>query len=229
MPDQFANRREKSPTSRRAAVAGATGLVGRELIAQLLASPRYAEIHAIGRGVPLIVSDKLHVITSNLQSIPRLPAIDDAFCCLGTTIRKAGSQAAFRTVDFDMVVRFAEAAKQAGAKRFLVVSALGANAKSAVFYNRVKGEMEQALMGLDIESLHIVRPSFLVGERADARAGERLGIAVFSALAPLMIGPARKVRPVAAQAVARAMAVAAGNDKKGVTIVESDEIVKLTA
>ncbi len=217
----------KQKTARCAAIAGATGLVGRELLAQLISSPNYTAIHAVGRRAPKVESAKLHVIASNLQSIPPLPAIDDAFCCLGTTIKKAGSQAAFRAVDFDMVLHFAQAAKQSGAMRFLVVSALGANTKSAVFYNRVKGEMEQALKELDFESLCIFRPSLLTGERAETRAGERIGIALFSALAPLMIGPAGKIRPVAAKAVAHAMVLAAGGNTTGTTVVESNEIVSL--
>ena len=165
----------------------------------------------------------------NFESLGKLPKADDAFCCLGTTIRQAGSQAAFRKVDFDYVINFAIAAKAAGVKRFLVVSALGANAKSCVFYNRVKGEMENALKAMNFESLHIFRPSFLLGERAEARVGERLGIKVFSALAPLMIGPARKVRPVEAKAVARAMVLAANSDALGMTVVESDEILALNS
>lgn len=211
-------------TKRIAIIAGATGLVGRHLIELLLASPRYASVHAIGRRAPAVVHEKLHVIASDLQTIPPLPAIDDAFCCLGTTIRKAGSQSAFRAVDFDMVLNFAKAAKQAGAKRFLVVSSLGANARSAVFYNRIKGETEDALKEIGFESLIIFRPSFLVGERAEARMGERVGITVFSALAPLMIGPARKVRPVAAAAVASKMMEAAATNLPGVALVESDAI-----
>lgn len=216
------------PAKRIAAIAGSTGLVGRQLIEQLLDSTRYTDVHAIGRRAPPAVHKKLHVIASDLRTIATLPTIDDAFCCLGTTIKKAGSQAAFRAVDFDMVLNFAKAAKQAGATRFLVVSAMGANAKSSVFYNRVKGEMEQALREMDFKSLTIFRPSFLVGERDEARMGERLGIAVFSALAPLMIGPARKVRPVEAEVVSRAMFAAAANDVAGVTAVESDEIAGLT-
>ena len=211
-----------------AIIAGATGLVGRELTELVLTSPRYTDVHTIGRRAPSIVHKKLHSIASDLQTIPPLPAVDDAFCCLGTTIRKAGSQGAFRAVDFDMVLNFAKAAKQAGARRFLVVSALGANARSSVFYNRVKGEMEQALRELDFKSLAIFRPSLLVGERVEARISERVGIAVFSALAPLMIGPARKVRPVEAKVVARSMFTAAANDMPRVTVVESDEIAGLT-
>ncbi|MBL8523096.1 MAG: oxidoreductase [Betaproteobacteria bacterium] len=213
-------------TKRIAIIAGSTGLVGRHLIEQLLASPRYSQVHAIGRRAPSIVHEKLHVIASDLQSIPTLPSVDDAFCCLGTTIRKAGSQAAFRAVDFDMVINFAKAARQAGAKRFLVVSSLGANTKSAVFYSRVKGEAEQALQEIRFESLTFLRPSFLIGERAEARAGERLGIKAFSAVAPLMIGPMRKLRPIRAQDVAAAMVSGADREAPGEKVMESDQIAR---
>ena len=214
--------------SRTALVAGAAGLTGKHLLEFLLADARYASVHALVRKSALQTHPKLSEHVIDFESLGKLPKTDDAFCCLGTTIKKAGSQAAFQKVDFDYVLNFATAAKAAGAKRFLVVSALGANAKSAVFYNRIKGEMENALKAMNFESLHIFRPSFLVGKRADARVGERLGIKVFSALAPLMIGPARKVRPVEAKAVARAMVAAACGGVSGVTVTESDKIVGLT-
>ena len=214
-------------TSRAALIAGATGLTGKHLLEFLLADARYASVHALVRKSALQTHPKLSEHVIDFESLPKLSKTDDAFCCLGTTIRKAGSQAAFQKVDFDYILNFATAAKAAGAKRFLVVSALGANAKSAVFYNRIKGEMENALKAMNFESLHIFRPSFLLGERAEARVGERLGIKVFSALAPLMIGPARKVRPVEAKAVAWAMVLAASGGAVGVTVVESDEIIGL--
>ena len=214
----------KSPT---ALIAGATGLTGKHLLEFLLADGRYASVHALVRKAALQPHPKLSEHVIDFESLSKLPKADDAFCCLGTTIRQAGSQAAFRKVDFDYIVNFATAAKTAGVKRFLVVSALGANAKSGVFYNRVKGEMENALKAMNFESLHIFRPSFLLGERAEARAGERLGIAVFSALAPL-IGPARRVRPVEAKAVARGMVLAANGGVLGIKVTESDEIVGLT-
>ncbi len=209
-----------------AAIAGATGLVGRHLTELLLESSRHAGVLAVGRRAPTVTHQKLTVIPSDLQAIPSLTAIDDAFCCLGTTIKNAGSQAAFRAVDFDMVLNFAKAAKLGGAKRFLVVSSLGANAKSPVFYNRVKGEMEQALMRMEFKSLTILRPSFLLGDRAETRAGEKIGIAMFSALAPLMIGPARKVRPVRAKDVAKAMLTIAGSEALGTMVLESDQIIR---
>ena len=215
--------------SRTALVAGATGLTGKHLLEFLLADERYASVCALVRKATLQAHPKLSEHVIDFESLGKLPKADDAFCCLGTTIKKAGSQAAFRKVDFDYVINFAAAAKAAGAKRFLVVSALGANAKSSVFYNRVKGEMENALKAMNFESLHIFRPSFLLGERAEARVGERLGIAVFSALAPLMIGPARKIRPVEAKVVARAMVLAANGGVLGVEVIESDEIIGLNS
>ena len=211
-------------SARIALLAGPTGLTGNHLLELLLADKRYAGVHALVRKAALPGHSKLHERVVDFESLEKLPKADDAFCCLGTTIRKAGSQAAFRKVDFDFVLNFATAAKAAGAKRFLVVSALGANSRSAVFYNRVKGETENALKAMNFESLHIFRPSFLAGERAEARAGERLGIAVFSALAPLMIGPARRVRPIAAESVAQAMVSCANRETSGVTIIESDQI-----
>jgi len=215
--------------SRTALVAGATGLTGKHLLEFLLADERYASVCALVRKATLQAHPKLSEHVIDFESLGKLPKADDAFCCLGTTIKKAGSQAAFRKVDFDTVINFAAAAKAAGAKRFLVVSALGANAKSSVFYNRVKGEMENALKAMNFESLHIFRPSFLLGERAEARVGERLGIAVFSALAPLMIGPARKIRPVEAKVVARGMVLAANGGVLGVEVIESDEIIGLNS
>ena len=211
----------KSPT---ALVAGATGLTGKHLLEILLADQRYASVHALVRNASLPSHPRLTEHVVDFESLSKLPKADDAFCCLGTTIRKAGSQAAFRKVDFDYVLNFARAAKVAGVRRFLVVSALGANPKSAVFYNRVKGEIENALKAMEFDSLYIFRPSFLLGERAEARAGERLGIAVFSALAPLMIGPARRVRPVEAKALSRAMVLAASGNAIGTRVIESEEI-----
>ena len=214
--------------SRTALIVGATGLTGKHLLEFLLADGRYASVHALVRKAALQPHPKLSEHVINFESLGKLPKADDAFCCLGATIRQAGSQAAFRKIDFDYVVNFATAAKAAGVKRFLVVSALGANAKSSVLYNRVKGEMENALKAMNFESPHIFRPSLLLGERAEARAGERLGIKVFSALAPLMIGPARRVRPVEAKVVAQGVVLAANGGLLGVTVIESDQIAALT-
>ena len=212
---------------RNALIAGATGLTGHHLLNLLLADPRYARVHALVRTPSLPAAPKLKENVVDFGRLPALPNADDAYCCLGTTIGKAGSQAAFRLVDFDCVVNLARRAKRSGAQRFLVISTMGASAKSVVFYNRVKGEMEQALRSIGFAELHVFRPSLLVGTRAESRTGEKLGIAAFSIIAPLMLGPARKYRPIAAESLARAMVRAAWSGAKGSVLYRSDQIAAM--
>jgi uncharacterized protein YbjT (DUF2867 family) len=133
---------------------------------------------------------------------------EDVFCCIGTTIRQAGSQDAFRRVDFDIPVALARAAARDGARRFLVVSALGANARSRVFYSRVKGEMEAAVKASGVPKVYVFRPSLLAGPRRELRPGERAGLIVAGLLGPLL----GKYRPVHADALAAAMLAAAEED-----------------
>jgi uncharacterized protein YbjT (DUF2867 family) len=151
--------------------------------------------------------------------------VDEAFCCLGTTIKKAGSQEAFRAVDHDAVLAFAKAAKQAGTRSFLVVTALGADTRSRVFYNRVKGEVQEALKGVGFESLVILQPSLLLGERAESRPGERAAIVASRVLAPLLRPLAS--RPIEAHTVARAMLALAREAPQGVKVAPSGELQEL--
>jgi uncharacterized protein YbjT (DUF2867 family) len=204
----------KTPTVRRAAVvAGASGLVGRELVARLLREPGYRRVVALSRR-PLSLADaKLEVVDAAYDRLEAVlhgvTAADrplDVFCCLGTTIRAAGSEAAFRRVDHDYVLALGRWARAAHAHRMVVISALGADAGSRVFYNRVKGETERDLATLGLPSLVIVRPSLLAGERAEFRVGERLALLATRPLRALL--PAG-VRPIAAADVAQAMMNAA--------------------
>ena len=188
-----------------AQIAGATGLTGGHLLELLLADARYSRVHALVRKPALSAHARLQEHTFDFDHPVKPPCADDVFCCLGTTIKKAGSQAAFRKVDFDYVVALARMARDAGAKRFLVVSSLGADARSAIFYNRVKGEMESALRDIGFDALHIFQPSLLLGDRQEARLAERLGIAASAFIAPFMLGPVRKYRPIEAKTVAKAM------------------------
>jgi uncharacterized protein YbjT (DUF2867 family) len=149
------------------------------------------------------------------------PACDALICCLGTTIKKAGSQSAFRQVDFDFVVQSAQRARRAGASRLMVVSAMGADARSLIFYNRVKGEMEAAIAKLGFDSVLIVRPSLLAGERVEHRSGEKLGLLVMKFGNPLL---PKKYQSVPAHAVARAMVVSLQQPLQGVSILESDKL-----
>ena len=213
------------PAPRIALLAGASGLVGGHCLRLLLAEPAYGRVIALGRRALPVQHAKLEQKLVDFAHIADLvPRADDVYCCLGTTIKKAGSQAAFRRVDHDYVVALAQAAKQAGARRFLLVSALGANPRSRIFYSRVKGETEQDVGAVPFTAVHIFRPSLLLGARAESRPFERLAFPLFKALTPVLAGPLRPYRPIAADAVARAMIRAALNDATGVRVHAYDEM-----
>lgn len=209
-------------------VAGATGLIGRELLRLLIAQIPPPRLHALVRRVPGEADERVHWHTVDFAQLPALPAATDAYCCLGTTIGHAGSQAAFKAVDLDAVLAFARAAQAAGVQRFAVVSALGANARSPNFYSRVKGEMEAAIGALGFASVVIARPSLLAGDRASlgqpTRSGEKLALWLTGPIAGLI---PKRVRPIEAATVARGMMVALRQDRPGVRIVDSAELQDL--
>jgi uncharacterized protein YbjT (DUF2867 family) len=214
-----------------ALIAGATGLVGRQCLARLLDLPAYGRVIALVRR-PLPHTDvKLEQRVVDFGQLglegTDFPTADDVFCCLGTTMKIAGSEAAFRQVDFVYVVSLASQALGRGAKQFLLVSSLGANPRSSIFYSRVKGETEAAISALSFEGRQIFRPSILLGERAELRTGERAGIAVMRGVSFALLGPLRKYRPIAAATVARAMVRVALQAPRGVNIYESDAIERL--
>ena len=204
---------------RTAMVAGATGLIGRALLTLLLASKHYRSVHVLLRRTPpgIEACAKLKVHQVDFARLPAtFPAVDDVFIALGTTIKIAGSEAAFRQVDFDFVVNVARAAKAAGAKRLAVVSALGADPTSRIFYNRVKGEMEIAVMQIGYELVVIAQPSMLLGDRAALGQPPRSSeIWAARLLAPLGWIMPKGVRPIAARAVASALLAAILEAKPG--------------
>ncbi|RPI17020.1 MAG: oxidoreductase [Lysobacterales bacterium] len=208
-----------------AVLAGATGLVGGECLKQLVADHRYARVVVVTRrdAGPAARHAKVEQVVSEFDRLDavrdRLRDGDHAYCALGTTIRKAGSQARFRAVDHDYVLRFAEAARAGGATHLSVVSALGASRASPFPYSRVKGETEEDLRRMGWPSLAILRPSVIAGARAESRPLERLGEHV------LRWAPA-KWRPVAATDIAAAMIALAHESEGGVTVVESREIAR---
>ncbi|MFD2248319.1 oxidoreductase [Pontibacter ruber] len=216
--------------TRNALIAGASGLVGSHCLQLLLQSNRYSQVISIGRReVPLIHPklDQKIVDFDNLKKYASELAADDVYCCLGTTIKKAGSEEAFYKVDHTYVTTLAQVTAARQASQFLVVSAMGADAKSMIFYNRVKGEMEADVQKQGFEAVHIFRPSLLLGEREEHRTGEELASKIMRPLSGLMIGPLRKYRPIQAETVAKAMLYAASQDQKGVHIYPSDEIEAL--
>nr|WP_298140592.1 oxidoreductase [uncultured Pseudomonas sp.] len=202
-------------------LAGATGLTGEHLLDRLLNEPTVERVLAPSRR-PLAEHPRLENPVGALQDLlPRLSGpINTAFCCLGSTLKQAGSQEAFRAVDHDLVLAFGQRARELGARHLLVISALGADAASSVFYNRVKGEMEQALQTQGWPQLTIVRPSLLLGPRSQFRLGERLA-------APFMRWLPGKYRGIEATVLARALWRLALEEGEGVRIVESDQLRRL--
>jgi uncharacterized protein YbjT (DUF2867 family) len=202
--------------------------VGREVLAALLADKHYSAIHSVGRRPAEVQHAKLtsHIIElGGLTTLTGFCHVDDVFIALGTTIRAAGSQAAFRAVDFDAVVAVARAARGLGATRLGVVSAMGADAHSRVFYNRVKGEMEAALAQLGYQTLVLARPSLLDGDRRalaqDTRPMERWGLVAMSLLKPLI--PAN-YRAITAARVADALVRAVSSSVSGVRVLSSGDM-----
>ncbi len=210
---------------RTALLAGATGLVGHALLARLLASERYRSVHVLLRRTPpdIKASAKLKIHEVDFARLPAaFPAVDDVFIALGTTIKIARSESGFRQVDFDFVVNIARAAKAAGATRLAAVSALGADPTSRMFYSRVKGEMEIAIMQLGYDSVVIAQPSMLLGDRAALGQPPRSS-EVWAArlLAPLGWITPKGLRPIPASSVASAMLAAIFDAKPGVRVLKS--------
>jgi uncharacterized protein YbjT (DUF2867 family) len=197
---------EPLPPQRRILIAGATGLVGTDLLRAALDEVSISQVHALSRRELNLQHPKLRVHVVDFENLPDLPKVDETYLALGTTIKVAGSQDAFRAVDLHANLCVANAARQAGCQRVGLVSAVGADSRSSVFYNRVKGELESALKQLPLQALVIAQPSLLLGNRQALqqapRAGERLLMPIAKCLAPVLPG---KYRPVSSQAVARSL------------------------
>lgn len=213
---------DRAHRARVAMVAGATGLVGQAVLADLLAGNLYRQVHCVGRRpLPPALSDNpallQHMVDFSREStFSNLPALDDCFIALGTTIKVAGSQEAFKAIDLDAVITVAKVARRCGATRLGVVSAMGADARSSIFYNRIKGQMEDALGTLGYETLVIARPSMLAGDRTalqqPERRGEGYALTLTRMLRPLI--PAN-YRSIAAADVAHALVHAVQTAKPG--------------
>jgi uncharacterized protein YbjT (DUF2867 family) len=206
--------------SRHALLLGATGLVGSFLLARLLHSDEWQQVTVLGRREPTLPAtlnadlykNKLRFITADLTAMADFAAefsVDDVFCCLGTTLRQAGSKEAFAQVDLDFCVAAAKQAKIAGAKRFLMVSAVNANAKGLSFYARIKGQAEQQVIAEQLPATFFMQPSLLQGKREEFRLAEELGVKGIGLVMPLLRWSQASWLPVEADVVADAMAAAA--------------------
>ena len=218
--------------SRTALLAGATGLVGSHVLDFLLADARWSHVVTVGRRTTSRSHEKLEqrvVDLGELETASDLRHVDDVFCCLGTTIKQAGSQPAFRLVDHDFVVGLARAGLRGGATQFLLVSAIGADPESRVFYSRVKGETETAIRKLPYQAIQIFRPSLLLGHRPAFRLGEKIAMLVAPLMPALLFGRLRRYRPIQAATVAQAMITIAHEAPRGPNVFEYDAMRAATA
>lgn len=204
---------------RSALMAGATGAVGRHLLSRLLADDDYDSVHVLTRRPIAATEAKLHVHEVDFDKLDQHAAlfdVDDVFCCLGTTIKQAGSREAFRRVDHDYVVNMAQLASEAGASRFLMISAVGADSKSMFFYSRVKGDTERDVIDCGPATIHFVQPSLLMGERTEHRPGEAISQKIMPLFNPLLAGSLSKYRSVKTEEVAEKLVDLAKNGAEGV-------------
>ncbi|WP_019414691.1 hypothetical protein [Paenisporosarcina sp. TG20] len=215
---------------RTAIIAGASGLTGAHLVKMLCENEAYEKVTIIVRSVFPYSHDKLEIKTRNLDQVTNedFEGAQDFFCCLGSTIKKAGSKEAFEQVDLIAPVQMGKSAQLQGVNHMLVISAMGANPKSAVYYNRVKGMMEEQVSTLSLPHVSIFRPSLLIGKRQEFRLGERLAEKMMKFLSPVFVGPLKKYRAIEAKQVAFAMMQKAlETPSRTIAIYESEAIAQV--
>lgn len=211
-----------------ALIIGATGLVGSELTRQILASDDYSQVNIISRsktGFDDYRINEVNVDFEKISDLQKLFRADDIFCCIGTTMKKAGSKEKFMRIDYHYPMEIARLAREEGAmKNFLVVTAVGSNPDSSIFYNQVKGELERDLRQLDLRSLHIFRPSLLLGDRDEFRLWESIAKGFSAFLSFFLIGSEKKIWAIESEKVARAMLKAAREGRDGTHYYEPSKI-----
>lgn len=214
-------------TSKTALVVGGTGLVGSQLVQVLLSSDEYEKVISISRRALEVTDHKLeqHIVDfEQLEKYEQLFYVDTIFCTLGTTMKKAKTKEKFVRVDFDYPLAIAKIAKKTGVQQFFLVTAMGANQHSRIFYNQVKGNIEAAINELSIPAFYIIRPSLLLGERAETRFAEDLSQAITNRLPSLFKGPLQKYKPNQAKAVASAMYKLSQANELGRFVIDSKGI-----
>ena len=210
--------------SKHALIAGATGLVGGHCLQMLLEDPTYESVTSLVRR-PTNEHAKLNEVVIDFDGLKEhasLFDVDHVYCCLGTTIKKAGSQEAFRRVDQQYPTEMAELSASKNVSAFSIVSSIGANSSSPFFYTRVKGEVEDLLAASDIRSVSSLQPSVLLGERSESRFGENVSKIFLKSLGGLLLGPAKKYRGIEAHQVAKAMIAITKKEVAGFRTYESD-------
>lgn len=209
-----------------AIILGATGLTGSLLLQKLLVDDRYDWIKVFTRKPIGVKHPKLIELPANMLELEKCKddfVGDEVYCCIGTTAKKTPDKKIYRKIDFGIPVAAARLCAENKISTFIVISSIGANAKSNVFYSRTKGEMEMKVLNQEIKNTYILQPSFVVGDRNENRAGEKFGIVLAKFIKPIMIGPMKKYRAIQADTIANAMIYLANHSLKNV-VIPSDEI-----
>lgn len=209
------------------AIAGATGLTGNYCLEFLLLQIKITKVIAIGRKPTGIQNPKLEEVILQNNKLTTQVTADAFICCLGTTIKKAGSKDAFKEIDLELPLHLAKELFKKGCKTVAVISAMGANENSTFFYNQVKGKMEKEMQNIGFESVSIFRPSIIDGPRKEKRLGEKIGLAVMKTISPLFISSLKNLRPIHAKTIARSLVAVVLMKKIGNFIYLSEEIKRI--
>ena len=212
-----------------AVIAGSTGLVGAELLTMLLESEKYDKVYSLVRKPTGKQNPKLTELLVDFDELKNalssITEVNDVFCCLGTTMKVARSKEAFRKVEFLYPLFLAEWAVEKKANQFLMISAMGANPNSSIYYNRIKGEIENEISALSLSSITFFRPSLLLGYRKEKRIGEKMAVTIFKALSFLFVGLLKNYKGIEASQVAKAMIERAFKQKTGKEIILSGQML----
>jgi len=213
-----------------AIIFGSSGLVGSNLLNQIINNSNYSKIKIFVRSSPDIINTKVEIINTdfnNLEKYKNLINGDDCFFCIGTTKKNSPNKNDYRRVELDLPIQIAQISKSNNVKSFIFVSSGFADPNNSGDYLKFKGLVEEEIKNLDFEKIGILRPSFLLGTRKEKRIGEKIGIFIFKLLSPLFVGPIKKMKPIHSEIVARSMIKIANSDLQK-TVYESNEIVELS-
>ena len=214
-----------------ALIFGSSGLVGKNLLNQIINNSNYSKVKIFVRSSLEISDPKVEIINTDfkdLQKIKNLIIGDDCFFCIGTTKKNSPDKNEYRRIELDLPKKIAQISKSNGIRSFIYVSSGFADSKNSSDYLKFKGLVEEEIKSLNFEKIGILRPSFLLGNRKEKRVGEKIGIFIFKLLSPLFFGPIKKMKPIHSEKVAKAM-IKIANENLGKTILESDEIVEISS
>jgi len=212
-----------------AIILGASGLTGGFVLQKLIEDERYDTIKLFSRSKIEGLPDKVQQFIGNLLELNQFKTdftADDVYCCIGTTAKKTPDKTLYKKIDFGIPVAAAKLSKENNISTFLVISAMGANKNSTVFYNKTKGEMENSVLKQQIKNTYVLRPSLIGGDRQETRLLEKIGLVIFKVIQPLFIGKLKKYKIVNAETIAQAM-IGLANTKYSEVIITSEHINKL--